>query len=85
MKSYEGQTGIAISAKGGIVIGLSLATAVILSGFSLVLGTHATADPQAFPAWVDQRFASEGPYQTMPASPGSTTTIVVADANAAGL
>jgi hypothetical protein len=80
--SENGQAGMAISAKGGIMIGLTLAVAVILGGFSLALGTHAPSEAQAFPAWVDQRFANENEsrYQSVPTSPGAVRMIVVAEA-----
>ena len=72
--------GVTISARAGVLIGLLLAVVVILTGFSLVLGTDAVADNQTFPAWVDQRYAGEGPYRTVPTSPRAPNMIVVADA-----
>ena len=73
---------ITISARGGMLIGLSLAVAVILCGFSLALGTRAVADTQTFPAWVDQRYAGEGPYLAVPMAPRTPHTLLLADASA---
>jgi hypothetical protein len=55
-----------LGASGGVLIGLLLATLVILGGFSLVPATGESVQTEAFPTWVDQRFAETGPYQTVP-------------------
>ena len=73
--------GITLSAVGGVLIGLLLAAAVIISGFSLILGKQAVAETEAFPTWVDERFANENPYQAVPGtSPPSEDTMIVARA-----
>jgi hypothetical protein len=60
--------GFHLGASGGVLIGLLLATLVILGGFSLVPMTGENVQAEAFPTWVDERFAESGPYQTVPSS-----------------
>ena len=61
--------GFQLGASGGVLIGLLLATLLVLGGFSLVPVTGESVQTEAFPTWVDQRFAETGPYQTVPTPP----------------
>jgi hypothetical protein len=59
----EQSQGIAISATGGVVIGLLLACFVIIGGFALVPAVDVSAEYAAYPR-VDERIAGAGPDQS---------------------
>ena len=56
--------GVAISATGGVVIGLLMACFVIIGGFTLVPAADGNAEYAVYPTSVDARIAGAGPYQS---------------------
>jgi hypothetical protein len=71
---------IHLNATAGVFIGLMLGIAVIFGGFSLILGTEVEFDDRSYPAWADQRYATNSAYQAIPtATGGLPQPIIVAE------